>query len=517
MILQKLFKSIHYNGLYFTLEKAVFKLFGMEDYEHSSYLKTLSRAYQILHEKKTLRIRHFLKDILFVINDEKKTRDSYLQECKQLFLADGLTYSTITLDELLQFPYQDFTCAIFYHCSYSDRVRKVYEILKNNHKSTLCIDGDFTTLQNEGEEIVNISNESAGQVLHAFRLKNPHIAFVLPSTYISGGVMVVLTHASFLQNNGWIVDILVSVDNKESGEDTYYCGNHFHTLNYLKDIIDVEFDLMVATQWGTVDFVQKYHRAKKKIYFVQNYETDFYPEGDKYRISAEATYHKKGYIEYYTMSHWCQKWLKNSYDVQAEYVPNGIFTRLFDRKQRNLTGRKTRILIEGDCALACKNVDESFRITAELDREQFEVWYLSYNGKPKEYYGFDQFFHKIPYQDVHRIYEQCDILIKSSVLESFSYPPLEMMATGGFVVLVENEGNVEYIKNEVNCLTYPLGNIESAVKAVQRICTEDKLRNELYLGACQTADSRDWSCYEKEIVALYTLKYSAIRQERDIS
>ena len=41
------------------------------------------------------------------------------------------------------------------------------------------------------------------------------------------------------------------------------------------------------------------------------------------------------------------------------------------------------------------------------------------------------------------IYSECDILLKSSWLESFSYPPLEMMATGGYCIVAPNDGNKE--------------------------------------------------------------------------
>ena len=36
---------------------------------------------------------------------------------------------------------------------------------------------------------------------------------------------------------------------------------------------------------------------------------------------------------------------------------------------------------------------------------------------------------------------------KTSFLESFSYPPIEMMATGGYSVVVPNDGNREYLVN----------------------------------------------------------------------
>ena len=45
-------------------------------------------------------------------------------------------------------------------------------------------------------------------------------------------------------------------------------------------------------------------------------------------------------------------------------------------KNRDFSG-KIRILIEGDCGAWHKNVDESFQIVEKLDREKFEIWYLS--------------------------------------------------------------------------------------------------------------------------------------------
>ena len=53
------------------------------------------------------------------------------------------------------------------------------------------------------------------------------------------------------------------------------------------------------------------------------------------------------------------------------------------------------------------------------------------------------------YQNEHiiEIYKKCDILLKSSWLESFSYPTLEMMVTDGYAIIVSNEGNQEYLKD----------------------------------------------------------------------
>ena len=164
---------------------------------------------------------------------------------------------------------------------------------------------------------------------------------------------------------------------------------------------------------------------------------------------------------------------------------------------------KIRILIEGDCGVYYKNVDESFRITNQLDREKYEIWYMSYNAEPKDWYKVDKFLHKIPFHEVADVYRQCHILLKTSFLESFSYPPLEMMATGGYAVVVPNDGNKEYLVDEKNCLLYPCGEIEKGIAAIERIRTDEKLRETLYQGGLETAAVRDWKSLENEILAVY--------------
>ena len=161
-------------------------------------------------------------------------------------------------------------------------------------------------------------------------------------------------------------------------------------------------------------------------------------------------------------------------------------------------------MIEGDPASHYKNVDESFRIVEKLDKSKFEVWFMSYNAEPKSWYRVDRFLSKIPNEKVGQVYEQCDILIKSSWLESFSYPPLEMMATGGFCVVVPNGGNVEYLKDEENCLFYPLGDIDAGVRCIERLISDEKLQQKLFENGLEVAKKRDWKNCKAEILKLYS-------------
>lgn len=327
----------------------------------------------------------------------------------------------------------------------------------------------------------------------------PNIAFVLPSLEISGGIMVALRHAKYLFEEGYDVLLISEVPGNGWLE---YMGQKFPVISKNHHPIFAHISKAVATMWTTVEFLETYPNIEQRYYLVQSFEVDFYTPEIFLRIRANQSYSPSQDIQFLTISKWCQRWLWDDYEKKSLYAPNGIDTTYFLPHKRSMTG-KIRILIEGDCAAYSKNVDESFRIVQRLSEDKYEVWYMSYNAEPKKEYRVDRFLHRVAYEKVWEVYAQCDILIKSSFLESFSYPPLEMMATGGYVVVAPNEGNIEYLVNEENCLLYYDHDIDQAVSCVERICTDKQLQNNLYKNGLQVAQSRDWENIKKEILNLY--------------
>ena len=356
--------------------------------------------------------------------------------------------------------------------------------------------------------------------------RTTNIAFVLPGFQMSGGIGIVLQHAAILQKAG--VDVVLMNINasvkfnhqsrslaskrgagsgliaKANGKAVWYSyGNHrFPILWNNTKKLEGRFDKAVATMWTTTRFLEEYPNIETRSYLVQNFETDFYSAKEGKRILANASYYPIVVTEFLTISKWCKQWLQDRFGQAVKYAPNGINKANFPHHKRDFAG-KIRILIEGDCYVAYKNVDEAFAIVEQLDLTKFEIWYMSYNAAPKSHYHVDRFLSKIPYEEVPSVYQQCHILLKTSILESFSLPPLEMMATGGFVVAVPNGGNQEYLTHEENCLLYPRGDIATAVKAIGRICSEEELRKRLFRQGIETATQRDWERIKDDVMSLY--------------
>ncbi len=335
-----------------------------------------------------------------------------------------------------------------------------------------------------------------------------NIAFVLPSSDISGGVNVAVKHAEILKKHGWDVTLIDSVDRatlrKSLRQYKYRLdipGQNLILFN--KTRFEAHFDTMVATLWTTLRPIKRYLNVKNRLYLVQNFETDFYVWGSgELKFAANSTYCDITGVEYVTISLWCKKWLKERFSRESRYAPNGIDLSFYAFRERSFEG-KIKLLIEGDSRSEYKNTDEAFRIVEKLDPNKYEVSYLSYRKEPKDWYRVDHFYNRIAPEKVGEIYAKCDILIKTSLLESFSYPPLEMMATGGVSVVVPNDGNVEYLRDGENCLFYSADNIDEGVAKVEQLVADKKLRDKLIANGIRTAERLQWHHIEQDILGLY--------------
>lgn len=355
-------------------------------------------------------------------------------------------------------------------------------------------------LKNKDEIILQFSTlySKSRVFLDILDYLNQLVVFNVAGTAIRGGMNVIIKHANVLRDNGYDVALLTDQDEEKN---IINKDGELNVLSRANRSIAVNIDKLIATLWVTAYYVEEYANAKEKYYLVQGFETDFSEVGDPWRLLANNTYRSNN-LNYVTVSKWCQNWLKNSYDQDSRYCPNGLNKKLFAYKEKKFDG-KIRVLIEGSCLDDYKNVDESFHIVKTLDRNKFEIWYLTYDGNPKSWYDYDKLFFKVPYEEVASIYQSCHILLKSSKLESFSYPPLEMMATGGIAVVARNQGNKEYAIHRKNSMVYKVGQIKKARSYIYEIIENKELRDIIIKNGVMLSESRSWDNINNKIIDLY--------------
>lgn len=408
----------------------------------------------------------------------------------------------------------------------ASRVGAFETMIKDGYTGLLCGDNEewFEKLallvsnsakrQDIGSEAFEWCRENAvtigtGHALASYlrSRQSDNVMISLPTMNTTGGVLVAFRHASILQDAG--KDVFINDGSGEKADCLYEFDGHQIPIRHLisrknkeaRFLLRGSVDLGVASLWATLEDIRSYPNVRRVAYLVQNYETDFYLPADPLRIAASATYERQG-VEYLTISEWCKDWLENRFRQNVRFAQNGLKCDAFSPAERDYTG-KIRVLIEGNSESEYKNVDEAFLVTGRLDPEKYEIWYMSYQGKPKKEYRLDKFLHDIPHEKVADVYRQCNILLKTSILESFSYPPLEMMATGGQVVVIINDGNREYLRDGENCLAYPQGDIDKAVSCIERIVEDGALREHLRRCGLKTARARDWNMLKDQVLNLY--------------
>ena len=314
----------------------------------------------------------------------------------------------------------------------------------------------------------------------------PRIAFVLPGIEVCGGVAVVCHHVKRLRKMGYEVSLFVENQTETRSIDWFPDGQMIALP--ISAARGEHFDYLIATMWTTAHTVHQL-QAERRFYFAQSDEIRFYPDDPAAQKAARATYEYDD-LELIVIARWMQDWLRREFGREAHCVPNGLDLDLFHPAQPlESRGARPRVLLEGSINVPFKGMENAFRAVRDLD---CEVWCVSGAGQPRPEWRCDRFFEGVPMERMKHIYSSCDILLKMSEVESFCYPPLEMMACGGAAVVGQVTGIEEYAVDGENCLIIPKGDVAAARDAVQRLIDDPSLRQRLAESGLQTARRFDW-------------------------
>ncbi len=151
-----------------------------------------------------------------------------------------------------------------------------------------------------------------------------------------------------------------------------------------------------------------------------------------------------------------------------------------------------RILVEGPLGIEFKGVGRALNVARETG---CEVWLVEGKGAHAMGQGFigHRVFTRVPLDKMRNIYSACDILLKLSRVESFAYPPLEMMACGGIPVVGDVEGVREYMVDGYNGFIVDPDNEAQIKDVLSRLIGDNELRERISRNCRDTVAGRsDW-------------------------
>lgn len=186
--------------------------------------------------------------------------------------------------------------------------------------------------------------------------------------------------------------------------------------------------------------------------------------------------------------------LKYNNNFRYQIVGSGVDTSVFYPRRINKGNSDVFKILVILRKSKLKGDDIALKVINEVSKKlKIQALLIGYDKKFHGKLNFD--YLAFPYlrdNELAKVYSSADVFLFTSYIEGFGLPPLEAMACGTPVVTTNAKGNMEYIKPNINALVSEPGDVNSLVKNVIKVLTNDKLKESLIENGLQTAKEWTW-------------------------
>lgn len=210
-------------------------------------------------------------------------------------------------------------------------------------------------------------------------------------------------------------------------------------------------DIVIATAWDTVEWVNTYPESKgTKFYFVQHYETW---AGPKARV--DQTY--KLPFKKITIASWLTKKMEEFGEKVYATINNGInLEQFFNNDKKYHTPRRIGMLYHGTPWKGVLDGLKAFSIAQDKFPDiQLVMFGVKREEKKVPIPDFAEFYENPEQNKLREIYSSLDIFLSPSWTEGFQLPPMEAMACKCAVVATNVGGMPDYAINGKTALASP--------------------------------------------------------------
>jgi glycosyltransferase involved in cell wall biosynthesis len=318
------------------------------------------------------------------------------------------------------------------------------------------------------------------------------VAFLLNDLQLSGGVGVVVQHASRLsQLEDW--DLTLVLVRQEEGRSWrgYEHLPHLHVLSR-DEAIGQRYDIAVATWWETA-FSLFELPADRYAFFVQSLEDRFYEPHEGERLGASLPLGLP--VAFITEARWIADTIAALRpDAPAHLVPNGIDKEIFGplASVPNAAAGPLRVLIEGSPASWFKGVHSAIHAVGAMREPRHVTVVTGERAALGEIAAsaVDAVVGPLDHAEMAQLYEQTDVLLKLSSVEGMFGPPLEGFHRGATCVVTPVTGYDEYVVHGWNGLITDWDDLRGTARQLDLLARDRRLLAFLRTNALETA--RSW-------------------------
>lgn len=337
------------------------------------------------------------------------------------------------------------------------------------------------------------------------------ITWFIPSIkhILFGGIYTILRFADFFQKKGIKTSIVVFGGTERNfSKIKNVVSDNFRYLNeddfilFRGDIKDIpESDATVATLWSSCFISAKFNKAKKKFYFIQDYEPLFFTAGSErfnlseltYRLNFRGIINTPGLAKYIEREHGMI-----NYEYFCPAVDHDIYHISNDEINQKIKNNKLRIVFYGRPDKDRNAFDTGIKVLLKIKErynDKIEITSVGAKWNEKEY-GVEGKIKNLgrlsSLQEVSKLYRESDIGLVFMFSKHPSYQPFEYMASGCAVVTNYNSDNLWFLKDGTNCLLFE-PTITYIFDTISNLIDDSQLRQKIILNGLESVNKVEWN------------------------
>lgn len=340
-----------------------------------------------------------------------------------------------------------------------------------------------------------------------------HLAFLVPSVRLSGGINVVVEHATRLvERHGHRVTLVVT---HHAGEAPWpYPGLDRLGVVGVEEATDLDIDLAIATWWDTVPALWRVG-AKRHAYFVQSLEDRFHHSDEPERDLAALTYALP--LPVITEARWIVDALAPLHPGEPpRYVRNGINKELFGPipEVPPDLGDELRVLIDTGKDWY-KGLDDALAVVDSMSRRCHVTVVSAARLDPDRTRGVDEVLPPLSQRDLAARYATSHVLLKTSRVEGMYGPPLEAFHLGATVLTTPVTGHDEFVQHGWNGLVGDWDDTRGMARLLDLLDADRRLLTFLRTNALSTA--RAWPSWDQAADVMAIVVASLLDRQTDVA